>query len=93
MGDNKKISIHFVVVSGGSRGSFSGGFLYRLFTKYKDKFITYRMDCCSVGSLNGLAVCSGNVKKLKDIWFNIKSVDDLFAAVLTALHKPIIFFE
>ena len=76
--DDKKLSIHFVVVSGGSKGSFSAGFLYRLFTEYKDKFTTYRIDSCSVGSLNGLAVASGNVKNLKKVWYNIKSVNDIF---------------
>jgi len=75
---NYKPSIHFVVASGGSRGSFSGGFLYRMFTKYKQNFSTYRFDSCSVGSLNSLCICSGNVKNLKKVWYSIKDTNDIF---------------
>ena len=78
-----KINIHFIVPAGAAKGSFSAGFLYQLFTKYKNKFKTFRMDCCSVGALNGLAICSGNVDRLKKVWFDIKSSEDVFTSCNT----------
>ena len=73
-----KKSIHFILPGGGVKGCFQAGFLYRLFKTYGDYFDVYKIDGCSVGSLNGLAVSSGNVDKLKEIWTSITSMKDLF---------------
>lgn len=70
--------IHFVLPGGGVRGAFQAGFLYRLFTSYSDKFEIAKVDGTSVGSMNGIAIASGNYEIIKDIWFSINNINDLF---------------
>jgi len=70
--------IHFVLPGGGVRGAFQAGFLYRLFTNYSNKFEIAKVDGTSVGSMNGIAIASGNYEIIKDIWFSIKNINDLF---------------
>ena len=71
------IKIHFILPGGGVRGAFQAGFLYQLFTKYRDTFEIARIDGTSVGSLNGFLVLN-NIEELKNIWLNINSINDLF---------------
>ena len=73
-----KKKIHFILPSGGIRGSFQAGFLYLLFTKYKDKFEIYQIDGCSVGSLNGLLMCIDDPNYIKNMWLNFKTINDIF---------------
>jgi len=73
-----KKTIHFILPGGGVKGCFQAGFLYRLFKTYGKYFEIYKIDGSSVGSLNGLAVSSGNILSLKEIWTNITSMKDLF---------------
>ena len=75
---NKKPTIHFILPGGGVRGAFQAGFLYTLFTKYKDFFEISRIDGTSVGSINGIAVMAGEYDILKKMWFNINCLNDLF---------------
>ena len=72
-------SIHFFLPGGGVKGCFQAGFLYRLFSKYRKEFTTHRIDGCSVGSLNGLAIATGNIEKLKKTWIGIESISDIFS--------------
>ena len=39
-----------------------------------------RIDGSSVGALNGFAIINNNIEKLKDIWFNITKIQDLFTS-------------
>lgn len=70
--------IHFILPGGGVRGAFQAGFLYRLFDQYSDKFELVKVDGTSVGSMNGIAIASGNHQIIKDIWFSINNINDLF---------------
>jgi len=71
-------SIHFICPGGGIRGCFQAGFLYELFTKYKNFFEIYRIDGTSVGSINGFITLLGEYEKLKENWLNIKNINDFF---------------
>ena len=71
-------SIHFILPGGGVRGSFQAGFLYELFTKYKDQFTIFRIDGTSVGSINGLATILNEFEVLKKTWLEIESINDFF---------------
>ena len=71
-------SIHFILPGAGVRGSFQAGFLYELFSKYKDSFTIYRIDGTSVGSINGIATILGEFEILKDTWLKIKTINDFF---------------
>jgi len=71
-------SIHFILPGGGVRGSFQAGFLYELFTKYKDSFSLHRVDGTSVGSINGFAIILDELEVLKDTWLKIKNINDFF---------------
>mgnify|MGYP001204221792 FL=1 len=75
-----KPKIHFILPAGGVRGAFQAGFIYRLFNEYRDTFIIQRIDGSSVGALNGFAIINDNIEKLKDIWFNITKIQDLFTS-------------
>lgn len=70
--------IHFILPGGGVRGAFQAGFLYQLFTKYRDYFEIARVDGTSVGSLNGFFTMNNKLNELRDIWLNINSINDLF---------------
>ena len=70
--------IHFILPGGGVRGAFQAGFLYRFFTQYKDKFEVVKIDGTSVGSMNGIAIASGQYEIIKNIWFSINNINDLF---------------
>ena len=70
--------IHFILPGGGVRGAFQAGFLYRFFSEYKDKFEVVKIDGTSVGSMNGIAIASGQYEIIKDIWFSINNINDLF---------------
>lgn len=70
--------IHFILPGGGVRGAFQAGFLYRLFTNYSDKFEAIKIDGTSVGSMNGIAIASGQYETIKNIWFSINNINDLF---------------
>ena len=72
-------SIHFILPGGGVKGCFQAGFLYRLWTAYQGRFTIYRIDGTSVGSLNGLALATHRLEKLKEMWLGIRSMSDLFS--------------
>lgn len=72
-------SIHFILPGGGARGSFQAGFLYELFSNYKDLFTIYRIDGTSVGALNGVSTIMGEYEVLKSTWKNIDTITDLFS--------------
>ena len=74
-----KIKIHFILPGGGVKGCFQAGFLYKLFKDYSDYFELYQIDGCSVGSLNGFGVASGNLSELKKNWLNITNSTDIFS--------------
>lgn len=76
----KKKSIHFVLPGGGVRGSFQAGFLWCLRTHYYNLYDIYRIDGTSVGALNGFAFIQNDIDKIKTLWFNINSIDDIFNA-------------
>lgn len=75
-----KKKIHFILPGGGIRGSFQAGFLYTLFNKYKKYFEIARIDGTSVGSVNGFAAILGEIEALKNIWYNIHSINDFFGS-------------
>src|SRR3990167_8225822 len=72
-------SIHFILPGGGVKGCFQAGFLYRLWTAYQDRFTIDRIDGTSVGSLNGLALATHQLEKLKETWLSIRGMSDLFS--------------
>src|SRR3989338_6604300 len=72
-------SIHFILPGGGVKGCFQAGFLYRLWTVYQDRFTIDRIDGTSVGSLNGLALATHQLEKLKETWLSIRGMSDLFS--------------
>ena len=78
-----KPSIHFVLPGGGVKGCFQAGFLYQLFTSYRNNFSVSRIDGTSVGALNGFAVSHGNIQGISDTWQNIKTIDDIFSGGTT----------
>ena len=71
-------SIHFILPGGGVKGCFQAGFLYRLRKSYHHLYQIYRIDGTSVGSLNGAAMATDGMNKLREIWFSIKRMEDLF---------------
>ena len=73
-----KPSIHFILPGGGVKCCFQAGFLYHLFTYFPNKFTTFQVDGCSVGALNGYALCGGNIEQLKTIWNQIECRNDIF---------------
>jgi len=73
--------IHFIMPSGGAKGSFQAGFIYQLFTHYSELFKIYQVDGISIGAINGLSIFSKDMEKLKDIWFSIKSKEDIFCSL------------
>lgn len=73
-------NIHFILPGGGVRGAFQAGFIYQMFTEYRKYFTIARIDGTSVGALNGYAAINNNVSKLRDIWLNIESLNDLFSS-------------
>ena len=79
MNDSKLKSIHFILPGGGVKGCFQAGFLYHLFKHFRDCFELYQIDGCSVGALNGLAICSDNIDELKTTWDNINCMNDVFS--------------
>lgn len=72
-------SIHFILPSGGVRGSFQGGFLYELFTHYSEHFSVHRVDGTSVGALNGIAVTCKKFDLLRSMWLEISNIRDFFS--------------
>ena len=78
-------TIHFILPGGGVNGAFQAGFIYHLVNKYYNYYKLYQVDCTSVGSLNGLALISDNlfISKLKDIWFTIDNIFDIFGEIST----------
>ena len=66
-----KPTIHFILPGGGVKGCFQAGFLHHLFTYFPNKFNLYQVDGCSVGALNGYALCGENIEQLKTIWNKI----------------------
>ena len=74
---NKK-TIHFILPGGGVRGCFQAGFIYQLRKNYSDYFEIYQVDGTSVGALNGMALLFQDYEKIKELWFSIKSIDDVF---------------
>ena len=72
-------SIHFILPGGGVKGCFQAGFLYHLFKFFPKDFTVYQVDGCSVGALNGFAICGGNIDRLKTIWENIDCMNDIFS--------------
>jgi NTE family protein len=82
---NKK-SIHFILPGGGVKGSFQAGFLWCLKTHYENLYTIYQIDGTSVGALNGFAFILQDIEQIRNIWFNIHSIDDIFN---TYSDKPI----
>lgn len=74
----KKKTIHFILPGGGVRGSFQAGFLWCLRNHYQHLFNIYRIDGTSVGALNGFAFILHDSEQIKNLWFNINSIDDIF---------------
>ena len=70
--------IHFILPAGGVRGAFQGGFLYRMFASYKDKFDIARIDGSSVGAINGFCVVTNNVAKLYEQWHSCDSINNFY---------------
>jgi predicted patatin/cPLA2 family phospholipase len=70
--------IHFILPAGGVRGAFQAGFLYQLFTKYREHFEIARIDGTSVGALNGYTTICNKLEDLKEIWLSLNSIEDLF---------------
>lgn len=71
--------IHFILPAGGVRGAFQAGFLYGLFTNYKDSFEIARIDGTSVGALNGFAIINHKYDYLKNLWYSLNTINDLFS--------------
>lgn len=76
--DTPKKSIHFILPGGGVRGSFQAGFLWCLRTHYENLYTINKIDGTSVGALNGFAFILNDIDQIKNIWFNINSIDDIF---------------
>ena len=76
------VQIHFVLPGGGVKGSFQGGFLYELLNSYSDQFTISRIDGTSVGALNGYAFALGERDRLRDTWFQIEKLEDIFEPVI-----------
>ena len=76
----KKKSIHFILPGGGVKGSFQAGFLWCLRTHYENLYTIYQIDGTSVGALNGFAFILHDIEQIRNIWFNINSIDDIFNA-------------
>lgn len=81
--DNKKNipdkkTIHFILPGGGVRGSFQAGFLWCMRTYYSSLYNTYQIDGSSVGALNGFAYILKSPDDIRNIWFSINSIDDIF---------------
>lgn len=77
---NLKKSIHFILPSGGVKGSFQAGFLYCLYTYFSEYFTTYQIDGCSAGTINGI-ITMKNPLKLKEFWYSIKTLEDIFCPI------------
>ena len=77
---SEKPKIHIVLPAGGVRGAFQAGFLHQLFQEHNEYFSIARIDGTSVGALNGFAVINNKIDILKQIWFNIESINDLFSS-------------
>ena len=73
-----KKTIHFILPGGGVRGSFQAGFLWCIRTHYSELYETYQIDGSSVGALNGFAYILKNPDDIRNIWFSINSIDDIF---------------
>lgn len=71
-------SIHFILPGGGPKGCFQAGFMHRMFTRYRSYFQLHQIDGTSVGALNGFMIASRQLRMLKEIWFEIKSISDIF---------------
>ena len=74
----KKKKIHFILPSGGIKGSFQAGFIHRLLTKYNNLFEIYQIDGSSCGALNGLSMCCNDPNIIIQTWKKIKKLDDIF---------------
>ena len=83
-------SIHFLLPGGGVKGCFQAGFIFRLLSLHYEKFTVYQVDCTSVGALNGLAFIRDKkyINDLKDIWFSIKNMDDIFCNISSLILLP-----
>lgn len=75
----KKIKLHIILPGGGAKGSYQAGFLYTLSKFFSKCFDIEQVDGVSVGALNGLALCLEEYNFLKKIWFDIKSIKDIFS--------------
>lgn len=73
-----KPSIHFILPGGGVKGSFQAGFLWCLRKYYGNLYNLYQIDGCSVGALNGICYLLDDIDDLKNMWFSINSLQDLF---------------
>ena len=74
-----KIKLHIILPGGGAKGSYQAGFLYTLSKFFNKCFDIEQIDGVSVGALNGLALCLKEYNFLKKIWFDIKSIKDIFS--------------
>ena len=75
---NIKKNIHFILPGGAVRGAFQAGFLYKLFSKYSSYFTIARIDGTSVGSINGIAIMNDKYDLLKEFWYSLNSINDIF---------------
>jgi predicted patatin/cPLA2 family phospholipase len=73
-----KKTIHFILPGGGVRGSFQAGFLWCLKSHYSNLFSIYQIDGTSVGALNGYAFLIDEPEYIRNLWFSINSIEDVF---------------
>ena len=91
MNDRAKPKIHFILPGGGVRGAFQAGFLCRLFEEYSDSFELVKADGTSIGALNAVAICSKQPQVLKEIWYSINGINDIFDN-WSKLGRPISYY-
>jgi len=75
---NKKKTIHFILPSGGVRGSFQAGCIYHLKKNYSELFEIYRIDGTSIGAMNGLACCVEDPEVIRNVWFSENNAETIF---------------
>ena len=83
----KKKKIHFILPMGGAKGAYQAGFIYNLIKKYKNFFEIYQVDGTSIGAINGLSLYCDNIEILKEIWYSIKTVDDIFPTIAPQISQ------
>ena len=75
---NYKKKIHIILPGGGVKGSYQAGFLYTLGKYFNKAYEVKQIDGTSVGSLNGISMYFEKYDNIKEMWFNLKSIKDIF---------------